>query len=174
MNWGRNVTAETQQWIHSEQTVETTGEGGHTNIFVGMQLRKELRRQRQNQVCIIKGMWANFCLWAQWGASHMKLQNVWGDRMTKSLYCFSIAEEMGLSISRSDSNSSFQKSALESEGDFSFPFLYKDYFLLFPFMSHRVPFKSASEKDGLSYLGRLESEFCLCQALWAWWSLFIS
>lgn len=61
----------------------------------------------------------------------MKLQNVWGDRMTKSLYCFSIAAEMGLSVSRNDSNSCFQKSAREREGGFSFPFLYDDCLLLF-------------------------------------------
>jgi len=33
-----------------------------------MQLQKELSRQRQNQVRTFKGMWANFCLRAQWGA----------------------------------------------------------------------------------------------------------
>lgn len=32
--------------------------------------------------------------------------------MTKSLYCFSIAEEVGLSICRDDSNSCFKKTTL--------------------------------------------------------------
>lgn len=57
----------------------------------------------------------------------MKLQNVWGDQMTESFYCFSIAEEVGLSVSRDDSKKKKKrqnKTACESEGDFLFPFLY--------------------------------------------------
>lgn len=137
---------------------------GHRNVFLGMQLQREPSRQRQNQVCTLKGVWANFCLRAQEEPAGGRTE--WsGDRVSGTLCCFSTAEGVGLAVSRAGSKSCSEKKGVpcDREGDFPFPFLYEDHFLLFPLGSCQVCFTFASEEDGLGCPRKLGSELCLCQ-----------
>lgn len=95
--------------------------------------------------------------------------------MTGQLYCFSIAEEVGLSISRDDSNSCSKKAWLARGREiFRSHFFIEIISFFSPLGLAKFALHLQVKRMDLGYPRKLGSELCLCQALWAWWSLFIS